>query len=217
MFGERNMIDESCSRMIDETDRHIVDDIKDAKRRGVSSADHLCEEGHSHESTDRQMSAAYNTTPRTRPYPQPGARTAPPARSSAPYPKPAMQQYTPAAARREERPVQTTVVNGRSFDRPAEPVKPAAAQSKALLAFIILIAVGFMGSCFGIAMLLPLCVVFGILTLNAAKKSEPDDTSKVYRVIAIAVIAVIAVVALNIAGRNLFSALNELSKELGGY
>ena len=217
MFGERRMIDESSSGMIDEMDYDVVDDIRDEKRRGAH-AGHLCDEGQLHEYTDRQSSAAYNTTPRTSSYPQPARQPAP--KSTAPYPKPHMQQYTPQAAPRQERPVQTTVVNGRTYDRPAETPKISPAQQKASKWFVAFIIIGFASSCLGSFLMLPVCIVLGLMIMGSVKKCEGDDTAPVNRTAVAAVCIVIFAFIAIIAGKTAFSMFSELFNEtsdLGGY
>ena len=217
MLGDRQMIDESSCDMIDEMDYDVVDDIRDEKRRGGSHAGHLCDDGQLHDYTDRQAASAYNTTPRTS-YPQP-ARQAP-AKSTAPYPKPAMQQYNPQAAPRQERPVQTTVVNGRTYDRPAETPTASPAQQKATKWFLAFIVIGIASSCIGTILMFPICIVLGIMIMKSVKKCEGDDTAPVNRAIAAAIcIAFFSFVAL-FAGNTVFTKFIELLSEtsdLGGY
>ena len=211
------MIDESSFDMIDEMDYDVVDDIRDEKRSGTH-AGHLCDEGQFHEYVDRQASAAYNTTPRTSPYPQPPRQPA--AKSTAPYPKPHMQQYTPQAAPRQERPVQTTVVNGRTYDRPAETPKISPAQQKATKWFTAFIIIGLASSCLGSFLMLPICIVLALMIMGSVKKCEGDDTAPVNRMAAAAIcIAVFAFIAI-IAGKTAFTMFSELFNEtsdLGGY
>ncbi|MDO4863786.1 MAG: hypothetical protein Q4A05_06430 [Ruminococcus sp.] len=216
MFGDRRTIDESSYNMVDEMDYDVVDDIRDAKRRGASHADHLCEEGQYHETDDRHMSSAYNNTPRTSP--SAAQRTSP--RNTSPYPKPHMQQYKPAAAPRQERPVQSTIFNGRTYDRPAETQRTSPAQLKAGKAFGILLIVGIVGSCATSFLLFPICIVLGLMITGAAKKCEGDDTAPVNRMIAVSVCILIFAAAFLIAGKLGISMMSELFEEtadLGGY
>ncbi|MBR6069245.1 MAG: hypothetical protein IKP78_01450 [Ruminococcus sp.] len=218
MFGNREMIDESSCNVIDEMDYDVVDDIRDEKRRGASHAGHLCEEGQYHETVDRQASAAYNTTPRTSSYPKPAQQTPP--RNTSPYPKPQMKQYTPQAAPRQERPVQSTIFNGRTYDRPAETPTLSPAQQKANRAFVVLMIVGIAGSCVSSFLLLPVCVVLGIMIQGAVRKCEGDDVAPVNRMIAVSVCIVIFAFVFIIAGKLSISMLQDLLTEtgdLGGY
>jgi hypothetical protein len=218
MFGDGHMIDESSYDMIDEMDVDVVDDIRDEKRRGGNHAGHLCDEGQSHESTDRHMSSAYNTTPRTSPSHQRPRQPA--AKSTAPYPKPQMQQYTPQAAPHQERPMQTTIVNGRTYDRPAETPKISPAQQKATKWFTAFIIIGIVSSCLGSFLMLPVCIVLALMIMGSVKKCEGDDTAPVNRTAAAAIcIAIFAFIAI-IAGKTAFSMFSELlteTSDLGGY
>ena len=214
MFGERKMIYESSCEMIDEMDTDIVDDIRDEKRRSVYSASHLCDEGHSHDSTDRRISAAYNNTPRTSPYPQPKQQTAP--RNTSAYPAPKMTQYTPQASTLQEHPVERTVVNGRTYERPTETKTQTPAQSKAAKAFLVFAIIGIFLSCFGSVLMFPICIVLGMYIVGSAKKCEGDDTSKVNQAIALSVIAIIAAITLIFAGHQAFDLMNSLFGSTGG-
>lgn len=73
LFGDRNVIDASSSDMIDEEDRNIVDDTKESYStrsaenirntdsqayRKNSTAGHMCEDSHSHETVERKVNSA---------------------------------------------------------------------------------------------------------------------------------------------------------------
>ena len=218
MFGNREMIDESSSNVIDEMDYGMVDDIKEEKRRGANHAGHLCDEGQSHETIDRRLNSAYNTTPRTgssqqapsrstSPYPQPSQRSTSPypkpaQNSSSPYPKPVMQQYTPDFSTIEQRPVQTTVVNGRTYERPADTPVQTAAMKKASKILAILLVIGFVGSCFTSFLMVPVCVVLGLKVMSTAKKCKGDDTYPVDRLIPTIVVVILITFVLSCAGTS---------------
>lgn len=214
MFGESKMIDESCCDMIDEMDTDIVDDIRDAKRRSASSASHLCDEGHSHDSTDRRISAAYNNTPRTSPSPQTRQQVS--SQNTSPYPAPSLAEYTPQASTLREHPVERTVVNGRTFERPAEAKKQTPAQAKAGKAFLAFAVIGIILSCFGSILMFPVCIILGMYISASAKKCEGDDTSKVNQAIALSIMAMIAALVLIFAGHQIFDLMNDLFSSTGG-
>lgn len=213
MFGERHTIDESSCDMIDEMDYDTVDDIKDAKRYG-SHAYHLCDEGQEHEWTDRQMSSAYNTTPRTSPvYQQTDSQ------NTSPYPKPVMRQYTPQAAPRQTRNVQTTVVNGRTFERPAEAPQSSTAQAKAAKAFITFIVIGIVGACLFSPILIIVCLIMGFMILGSVSKCTDDDMEPLNKMIK-KTVAILVIIIILLFGKNLldfFKALFDEAGDLGGY
>ena len=199
MFGERKIIDESSYDTIDEMDYRVVDDIRDEKMSGNSHAGHLCDEGASHDVSDRQMGSAFNTTPRQTPYNQPTPKAnapypKPTQSQSSPSPKPVMQQYTPTSAPRQNSPVETTVVNGRTFERPADKPRISPAQQKATKIFTILLILGITGSCIFSYLLFPVCMILAIKVMNAAKKCEGDDTSAVDRMIPLIIAIIIAII-----------------------
>ena len=219
MFGNREMIDEASSNVIDEMDYDVVDDIKDEKRRGNYHAGHLCDEGQSfHEAADRQASSAYNSAPRTSSYPKPAQQASP--RNTSPYPKPTMQQYRPAAAPRQERPVQSTIFNGRTYDRPAETPTQTPAMQKATKIFTILIVIGLAASFLTSFLMLPVCIILALSVMSKAKKCNGDDTSHVDRFIPTIVVVLLFTFLISCAGHSGLALLLSLFKETsdtGGY
>lgn len=206
MFGNRDMIDESSSRMIDESDYTMIDDIKEERRRGSShyyemSNSHLCEEGGSHDRTDRQASASYNRTPNERAYTPPNRQYVRPAQPRQPYVQP------------QQRPVQTTVVNGRTYQRPVQqqPSPKAQTSAKASAAIMTLIFLCIVSGCLSLAPVLITCAIMIILISKAASKTDEDGNNpKLKKLIPAAFIIVIIVFILSVAGSIVFAILNEM-------
>lgn len=206
MFGNRDMIDESSSRMIDESDYTMIDDIKEERRRGPShyndiSNSHLCEEGGSHDRTDRQASASYNRTPNERAYTPPNRQYVRPAQPRQPYVQP------------QQRPVQTTVVNGRTYQRPVQqqPSPKAQTSAKASAAIMTLIFLCIVSGCLSLAPVLITCIIMIVLISKAASKTDEDGNNpKLQKLIPAAFIIVIIVFILSIAGSIVFAILNEM-------
>jgi hypothetical protein len=127
-----------------------------------------------------------------------------------------MQQYTPQAARRESRPVETTVVNGRTYERPAEVKQVSPAQAKASKGFLALIIIGIVGSCMSSVLVFPICFVLGMAVMGSAKKCEGDDTTKVSQALTLAIVTAIAVIVLFISGHLIIEIFTDFFSETGG-
>ena len=208
MFGNRDMIDESSSRMIDESDYTMIDDIKEERRLGSShyyemSNSHLCEEGGSHDRSDRQASASYNRTPNEKAYTPPNRQYVRPAQ---PYVQP-RQGY----AQPQQRPIQTTVVNGRTYQRPVQQPQKGQASSKASAAIVTLIFLCIVFGCLGFVPVLITCIIMIVLISKAASKTDEDGNNpKLQKLIPAAFAIVIAVLILSIAGSLLLAVMSEL-------
>ena len=85
---------------------------------------------------------------------------------------------------------------------------------------MVLMIVGIAGSCVSSFLLLPVCVVLGIMIQGAVRKCEGDDVAPVNRMIAVSVCIVIFAFVFIIAGKLSISMLQDLLTEtgdLGGY
>lgn len=208
MFGNKNIIDESSCHMIDDSDYEVVDDIKEERRRGPShynniSNSHLCEEGDSHDRSDRQTAASYNRTPSERAYAPPNRQYVQPGQ---PYVQPRQPSVQP------QRPVQTTVMNGRTYQRPVpQPSQNGQTPSKASAAIITLIFLCIAFGCMGFVPVLITCIIMIVLISKAASKTDENgDAPKLRKLIPIAFIIVITVFILNLAGSLVLAILGEM-------
>lgn len=205
MFGNRETIDESSYRMIDESDTDIVDDIKDEKRYG-SHAGHLCDEGDFHERYDKWSGGAYNRTPQSNVYPSPTAQ------QTMQYPQPTQQMSAPA---QPERQMQRTVVNGRTYERPADPNAKPTASPKATALFMVLLMVGLLSLCSGSPLTLIVSIFMGVMILKTSAKGPSTETDKkVNALTAVAIVVIIFSGVLSCAGISALKTIAELFKEI---
>jgi hypothetical protein len=205
MFGNRETIDESSCSMIDESHYEVIDDIKEEKRKGTH-AGHLCDEGTFHERYDKWTGSTYNRTPRSTAYPSPDSN------QTMEYPQPTQQMSAPA---QQQPRMQTTVINGRTYERPAGPDTKNPVSGKALAIFLVLLLFGIMLLCSGSPITLIIAIFMGVMIMKASAKGPGTETDKkVNALTALAVVLIIFSAIFSCTGLALLKNFGEFFNEI---
>ena len=120
-----------------------------------------------------------------------------------------------SAPAQPERQVQRTVVNGRTYERPADPNAKPTASPKATALFMVLIMVGLLSLCSGSPLTLIVSIFMGVMILKTSAKGPSTETDKkVNALTAVAIVVIIFSGVLSCAGISALKSIAELFKEI---
>ena len=216
MSDYRRCIDESSCQVIDQTTNEIIDDIKNKHQLNQYYKDN-CHDNHtvSYKTEQQYINKQYQKSAQPTQLSHPIVKTKssqqlnqPNARYTVPNANAYQQNRKPA--------VNTTTVNGRTYERPVQQQQTSPAAQKSGKWFLIFCIAGMISLCAGVIPVFLVCIFNCVLISKKAKVTDEYGVSKqLDRFIPIAVVLAVVAFVLSIAGVNVIMLLTSLLSETG--